>query len=50
MLDGQSICVLSSGSRVLVSKSLHPARLVRNPKRRPLDTLISKLKWGVDVT
>lgn len=50
VLDGQSICVLSSGSRVLVSKSPHPARLVRNPKRRPLDTLISKLKWGVDVT
>jgi NAD+ kinase len=50
VLDGQSIRVLSPGSRVLVRRSDHPVQLVRNPKRRPLDTLISKLKWGVDVT
>ncbi|MBX3395745.1 MAG: NAD(+)/NADH kinase [Phycisphaerae bacterium] len=50
VLDGQRVRNLIPNTRIFVSKSPHAVLLVRNPKRRPLDTLISKLKWGVDVT
>lgn len=50
VLDGQRVRNLIPNTRIFVSKSPHPVLLVRNPKRRPLDTLISKLRWGVDVT
>ncbi|HWL94883.1 MAG TPA: NAD(+)/NADH kinase [Phycisphaerae bacterium] len=50
VLDGQRIQPVGPNWRILVSKSTHVARLVRNPRLRPLDTLITKLKWGADVT
>ncbi len=50
VLDGQHVRNLAPNTRVFVSKSQHSVLLVRNPRRRPLDTLISKLKWGADIT
>lgn len=50
VLDGQCVRALSPGSHIHLTKSALTAQLVRNPKRKPLETLISKLKWGVDVT
>lgn len=50
VLDGQCVRALTPNSRIRVSRSDFYAQLVRNPKRRRWDTLISKLKWGVDVT
>jgi len=50
VIDGQHVCRLSPGTWVHATRSRHSVQLVRNPKRRQWDTLISKLKWGQDVT
>ncbi len=50
VIDGQHVSPLSPGTWVHAARSRHSLQLVRNPKRRQWDTLISKLKWGQDVT
>jgi len=50
VIDGQQVCRIPPGTWVHVNRSRHSLQLVRNPKRRQWDTLISKLKWGQDVT
>ncbi|MFQ5429033.1 MAG: NAD(+)/NADH kinase [Phycisphaerae bacterium] len=50
VLDGQRIRLVSSETYIYVKKSAASFQLVRNPKRRPWDTLIMKLKWGQDIT
>lgn len=50
VIDGQHVCQLQPGTWVHATRSRHFLQLVRNPKRRQWDTLISKLKWGQDIT
>ncbi len=50
VLDGQCVRPVTPDARIRLVRSACDAQLVRNPKRRLWDTLISKLKWGVDVT
>jgi NAD+ kinase len=49
VVDGQHIRPLKDGSRVEVRRSEARFKLVRNPDRRPWETLTTKLKWGLDI-
>jgi NAD+ kinase len=46
VLDGQTIHDAPGGTRISVRKSAETFRLVRNPRRKPWETLIQKLRWG----
>lgn len=46
VLDGQSVCPIPGGTRVIVQKSGAVFQLVRHPHRKAWDTLVLKLKWG----
>lgn len=51
VLDGQVVRQIQDGSKILISRARERCKLVRNPVRRLWwDTLITKLKWGQDVT
>lgn len=50
VLDGQAVQHITPGTRIEIRKSQARFQLVRNPKRTPWDTLITKLKWGQDIT
>ncbi|MCG8404593.1 MAG: NAD(+)/NADH kinase [Phycisphaerales bacterium] len=50
VLDGQRVLQVYPDTRIYVSKSKSFFQLVRNPARRSWDTLITKLKWGQNVT
>ncbi len=49
VVDGQHIRPLQTGSRIEVRRSDVRFKLVRNPMRRPWETLTTKLKWGIDI-
>ncbi|HPF39809.1 MAG TPA: NAD(+)/NADH kinase [Phycisphaerae bacterium] len=49
VLDGQHIRPLTHGSRIEIQRSDVRFKLVRNPIRRPWETLVTKLKWGLDI-
>lgn len=49
VLDGQHIRPLVGGAKIEVKRSAMRFRLVRNPIRRPWETLVTKLKWGLDI-
>lgn len=49
VLDGQHIRPLVGGSRIEVQRSDVRFKLVRNPIRRPWESLVTKLKWGLDI-
>lgn len=49
VLDGQHIRPLVGGSRIEIERSDARFKLVRNPTRRPWETLVTKLKWGLDI-
>lgn len=49
VLDGQHIRPLVGGARIEVQRSDARFKLVRNPLRRPWETLVTKLKWGLNI-
>lgn len=51
VMDGQVVRPIPERSRIMITRAKEPFRSVRNPQRRMWwDTLITKLKWGQDVT
>lgn len=50
VLDGQRVEPLDVGYELHVSRSRQSFQLVRNPERTSWNTLITKLKWGQDVS
>lgn len=49
VLDGQHVRRLKEGDKIEVTRSETRFSLVRNPDRRPWETMITKLKWGLDI-
>lgn len=49
VMDGQSIRRLQKGDSVEISRHESRFQLVRHPDRQPWETLITKLKWGLDI-
>lgn len=50
VLDGQCVRHISPDTEIQVSKSKSQFQLVRNPARGPWDMLVTKLKWGQDIS
>ncbi|MFQ5501464.1 MAG: NAD(+)/NADH kinase [Phycisphaerae bacterium] len=50
VLDGQRVHSIDPDSRIYIARSKTVFQLVHNPRRTTWDTLITKLKWGQDVT
>jgi NAD+ kinase len=50
VLDGKVTHPAPGGSSLVVSKSKTSFQLVRNPRRKPWDLLVQKLKWGTALT
>jgi len=49
VMDGQSIRRLQKGDSVEIARHQSRFQLVRHPDRQPWETLITKLKWGLDI-